>query len=119
MPELSLGERVDLALQNFRKAKLELEYVQELFMQEADLIKGVRITKRETEILRGVIRGLCNKEIARDLNICVRTVKYHISSLLLKTGTAGRTELLRAINEKSTQMDTPIVPIRASGTQPA
>ena len=42
-----------------------------------------------------MIRNQANKEIASRLNITVRTVKFHISSLLNKFGVENRMELAR------------------------
>lgn len=42
------------------------------------------LSKRQQEVLDGVQQNLGNKEIAARLNICVRTVKFHISCLLEK-----------------------------------
>lgn len=47
------------------------------------------------KILLSVIRNRANKEIASTLNITVRTVKFHISSLLNKFGVDNRVELAR------------------------
>jgi DNA-binding CsgD family transcriptional regulator len=54
------------------------------------------ITARETEILRLINSGLSNAEIAEQLVISIRTVETHVSSLLQKTGTAGRDQLPEA-----------------------
>jgi DNA-binding NarL/FixJ family response regulator len=53
------------------------------------------LSPRQREILRSVICNRANKEIASKLNITVRTVKFHISSLLNKFGVENRTELAR------------------------
>lgn len=50
-------------------------------------------TKREHEVLKGLIRGLSNKEIANELNLSERTIKFHVSSLLTKTKTGSRFDL--------------------------
>ena len=55
----------------------------------------VKVTRREEEVLRGILRGLANKEIASDLNLSERTVKFHVSSLLSKFRVRGRMELVR------------------------
>ena len=55
----------------------------------------VKVTRREEEVLRGILRGLANKEIAGDLNLSERTVKFHVSSLLSKFRVRGRMELVR------------------------
>jgi DNA-binding CsgD family transcriptional regulator len=53
------------------------------------------LSPRQKEILRAVLCNQANKEIASRLNITVRTVKFHISSLLAKFGAENRTELAR------------------------
>lgn len=55
----------------------------------------VKLTRREEEVLDGVVRSLANKEIAATLNLSERTVKFHVSSLLSKFRVRGRMELVR------------------------
>src|SRR6201988_2102928 len=55
----------------------------------------VKLTRREEEVLSGVVRSLANKEIAASLNLSERTVKFHVSSLLAKFRVRGRMELVR------------------------
>lgn len=55
----------------------------------------VKLTRREEEVLGGVMRSLANKEIASQLNLSERTVKFHVSSLLAKFRVRGRMELVR------------------------
>ena len=51
------------------------------------------LSRRELEILRQILSGDTNEEIARRLFISPATVKTHISSLLQKTGFKSRPEL--------------------------
>lgn len=53
------------------------------------------LSPRQQEILQSVMCNRANKEIASRLNITVRTVKFHISSLLTKFGVENRIELAR------------------------
>lgn len=53
------------------------------------------LTPREQEVLRQVQLGLGNKEIAWNLHISERTVKYHVTSLLRKFEVRDRIGLLR------------------------
>jgi DNA-binding CsgD family transcriptional regulator len=53
------------------------------------------LSPRQKEILHAVLCDQANKEIASRLNITVRTVKFHISSLLAKFGVENRNELAR------------------------
>jgi DNA-binding NarL/FixJ family response regulator len=50
------------------------------------------LTPRELEVLSLAARGLQNKEIAAELVITERTVKFYVSSILSKLGASNRTE---------------------------
>lgn len=54
------------------------------------------LTKRQTEILRRLIRGDRNQTIAGDLGVSCRTVEQHVSALLEKAGTHSRGQLIAA-----------------------
>jgi DNA-binding CsgD family transcriptional regulator len=58
---------------------------------------SVKVTRREAEVLRGIMRTLANKEIADSLHLSERTVKFHVSSLLSKYGVRGRMALARKV----------------------
>ena len=53
---------------------------------------GWDLTKRESQVLTLLARGLSNAEIADELVVSVGAVKYHVSSILSKLGAANRTE---------------------------
>lgn len=50
------------------------------------------LSPREMDVLRQVVRGASNKEIARSLGIAEITVKLHVSKLLEKLDVADRTQ---------------------------
>lgn len=54
------------------------------------------LTARELEVLRMVVKGLGNKEIAAALNIAEVTVKLHVSHVLEKLSVKDRTEAATA-----------------------
>lgn len=58
------------------------------------------LTPKEIRVLRLVCYGLEYSEIAQTLGIAERTVKYHISNILMKTGYANKTRLAIAVTNK-------------------
>jgi len=50
------------------------------------------LTPRELEVLTQLAQGRQNKEIAAELIITERTVKFHVSSIMSKLGAGNRTE---------------------------
>jgi len=59
-----------------------------------------QLTSREREVLRHIARGYTYKEIARELNISVKTVETHVSSVLRKLQLSNRHELTRWAAER-------------------
>lgn len=59
------------------------------------------LTLREKEVLQLIVNGYSNKEIAGKLKITLRTVKAHVSSILMKLNVNDRTQAaVLAIQEK-------------------
>lgn len=50
------------------------------------------LSDREMEVLREAARGLPNKDIARRLNLSVRTIHTHLGNIFAKLGVGSRTE---------------------------
>ncbi|HEU5404365.1 MAG TPA: response regulator transcription factor [Terriglobales bacterium] len=55
---------------------------------------GAEISRREQDIMDGLLQNLSNKEIASRLNISERTVKFHVSNLLTKFNVQRRADLI-------------------------
>jgi FixJ family two-component response regulator len=72
------------------------------------------LTARETDVLRDLVAGNANKEIAIKLKISPRTVEHHRAKIMEKTGARGLPQLVRlwlAANRDG--------PNRAAGTDKA
>jgi two-component system NarL family response regulator len=57
------------------------------------LMKAVKLTRREHEVVDLIARGMSNKEIASELHIAVHTVKSHVHNTLEKLALHTRLEL--------------------------
>jgi len=68
---------------------------EELLEEGRSIACPASLSPRQKEVLHSVLSNRANKEIASKLNITVRTVKFHISTLLSKFGVETRTELAR------------------------
>ncbi len=56
-----------------------------------------RLTRRETDVVRRVVDGLKNLEIAEELNISEQTVKDHLSNVYMKMDVQNRLGLVSLI----------------------
>ena len=63
-------------------------------------IKSTDLSKREIEVLREVIMGFTNAEIAERLNLSQHTVRDYVQVIMEKTGYRTRTELAVKAREK-------------------
>ena len=73
------------------------ERTAQLLMAGRALGAGVKVTRREQQVLDGVLKHHANKEIAADLKVSERTIKFHVSSLLAKFGVSDRIALGREV----------------------
>ena len=70
---------------------------------EHDLVRDEDLTDAEWRVAEAVARGLSNKEIARELNLSLRTIEGHISRILDKKGLSNRVELALNVREHRQQ----------------
>lgn len=70
--------------------------LEQLRQPEQVLVEGkIKLTLREQEIIRYVVQGYTSRQIASKLNISVKTVDWHRSSLMKKLGLCSVAELVR------------------------
>jgi len=68
---------------------------QERADREAVARRFATLTEREREVLREILAGRLNKQIAGSLGIVERTVKVHRARIMAKTGAKSLAELVR------------------------
>lgn len=81
--------KVEAALKKFREMQESVQKEQATYKVFSSL------TKREKQILDLLVEGMANKEIARELNITVKTVEYHRSNIMKKTQASSLAELVK------------------------
>jgi DNA-binding CsgD family transcriptional regulator len=82
-------------------------------LRRSEAVTGTRFTEREDDVLRHVIAGLSNDEIAARLAISRRTVEAHMRTLFRKTGVTRRTQLAALYQESDMVVVEQSVPERA------
>jgi DNA-binding NarL/FixJ family response regulator len=63
------------------------------------------LTQRQLEVFHGALRGLANKEIARELAISDGTVQQHLSTIYRVLGVASRTEAVSIAARRGIRTD--------------
>ena len=63
---------------------IQPELVAVIEKKKNDINSGVKLSKREREVLQLLAEGLFNKEIAYKLSISEKTVKNHVSNIFKK-----------------------------------
>lgn len=104
--DLVLNAIVAIAYANAQLSELGLNYkiprniaIEEWLFLNCDIVKSP-LTAREFEVLKLVVLGKNNAEIAKDLFISVHTAKAHVSSILEKFAVDDRVQIaVKAVRE--------------------
>lgn len=83
------------------KVLIDQSYLQLLVSSATDNKEGsIRLTDRDKQVIRGVLEGLSNKEIAANLAISETAVKASLQQIFAKTGVRTRSQLVRVALEQ-------------------
>jgi DNA-binding NarL/FixJ family response regulator len=89
---------------NLGGSLLEPAVAGKLLNRVGDILRGgtpeEELTPREQDVLNLMARGFRNKEIAFDLHITERTVKFHANAIYRKLEVGGRTEAVSKALQK-------------------
>ncbi|HEY3402059.1 MAG TPA: response regulator transcription factor [Ohtaekwangia sp.] len=94
------GKDLGPAIKRVMEGKSFYDHIQS-FTSENEKKETVKLSKRETEIIRFLAEGLTSLQIAEKLFIAEHTIKTHRKNILRKTGTHNTSELVQfALNNK-------------------
>ena len=80
------------AITRFRDDKFyEITFINDKYVKE--LLKPFKLTPRKEEVAVLLVKGLCNRDIARKLFISENTVKEHMKDIFRVIGVGNRSEL--------------------------
>jgi DNA-binding CsgD family transcriptional regulator/tetratricopeptide (TPR) repeat protein len=71
-------------------------------LARADADEHLGLTRREQEVLAGLLAGKTNREIAEEMFISTKTSSVHVSNILRKLGVKSREEAARVAHRKLT-----------------
>ena len=91
--------RRQLYLQEIERTRKEIRsvniYIENHYnLRQVESLK-LELTEREVSVLKSVMQGFKNREIATNLNTSIRNIEKYIGRLLSKTNCRNRTELIK------------------------
>jgi DNA-binding NarL/FixJ family response regulator len=64
-------------------------------LEQQTALQTKTLSARQLRIVEEIVSGCSNKEIAQNLGVSERTIKYHLTRIFKKFGVSGRMELAR------------------------
>jgi DNA-binding NarL/FixJ family response regulator len=67
----------------------------EALVEQSTQLQARSLSHQQQQIVEAIVSGCSNREIAQELSVSERTVKYHLTRIFSKFGVSGRMELAR------------------------
>lgn len=105
---LPLSSRIESVVRAVRSIRRGGTAIAPIVMEKMSLsLRSRRLTERETDVLRLIMRGLPDKSIARQLKRSVGTAKAHVKAILTKLEAANRAEAIVVARRRGLIRDDP------------
>jgi NarL family two-component system response regulator LiaR len=90
--EISQAIRAAMNDQPVLESQVASKIMNRFRQEKQENLPHLNLTEREMDVLRLIAAGKSNQEVADELFISVKTVKYHVTNLLAKLGVEDRTQ---------------------------
>ncbi|OUM84326.1 MAG: DNA-binding response regulator [Bacillus thermozeamaize] len=90
--EISQAIRAAMNDQPVLESQVASKIMNRFRQEKQENLPHQNLTEREMDVLRLIAAGKSNQEVADELFISVKTVKYHVTNLLAKLGVEDRTQ---------------------------
>jgi DNA-binding NarL/FixJ family response regulator len=91
-------EEIERAIRTVARGEMYLD--SRIASRVAALAHAPRLSPRERDVLRLVVEGNSNKEIAAALKVAERTVKFHMTSIFNKLGAENRAQAVSIAHQR-------------------
>ncbi|HEX6099734.1 MAG TPA: response regulator transcription factor [Thermoanaerobaculia bacterium] len=91
-------EEIERAIRTVARGEMYLD--SRIAPRVAALAHAPRLSPRERDVLRLVVEGKSNKEIAAALKVAERTVKFHMTSIFNKLGAENRAQAVSIAHQR-------------------
>jgi len=92
-----LASAISIGLFNFSLRSND----KDLTLEKLNEIANDHLSEREFEIVKDVVSGLTNAQIAENQYLSVNTVKWHLQNIYSKFGVRNRTSLVQVVHDQS------------------
>lgn len=86
--------QVAMASNLFLSPRIIIEIIQTINdtkLIDTNIKNVLELSQRESDVTKLVMRGYSNAQIAQELNISIRTTRFHVSNIMKKLGVTNRT----------------------------
>jgi DNA-binding NarL/FixJ family response regulator len=78
-----------------KPTEIDEDNIRQIHIDRTNILQELNLTQREQEVLNLLIKGFSNTDIGKKLHLSPRTIEKYVSSLLRKSQSNNRVELIR------------------------
>jgi DNA-binding NarL/FixJ family response regulator len=94
VPDVMRPRQADVDLDDIGRSARQAPH-----QQEAASFESLGLSKRQSDVLAHLLKGMPNKLIAREMGISIETVKDHVAAVLRALNVSSRTQAVLAVSQ--------------------